>query len=113
MRIECRRREKERGVWRDCNVSVWITRARQSWISHGGVSVGYVRRAHKDSNEERMRKRGKRPATSARMLFAPFFLLCIIGKRPSEKESIVQGSAKRRFLGCVNSLSSWLCLAVD
>ena len=90
MRIECRRREKERGVWRDCNVSVWITRARQSWISHGGVSVGYVRRAHKDSNEERMRKRGKRPATSARMLFAPFFLLCIIGKRPSEKESIVR-----------------------
>ena len=50
--------------------------------------AGYVRRADKESDEESMRKRGKRPATSERMLFAPFFLLCIIGKRPSVKESM-------------------------
>ena len=80
MRIECRRRERERGAWRDGNVSVRIARARWlSWFRCWLCS---------DGTKNRMRKRGKRPVTSARMLFAPFFLLCIMGKRPSEKESM-------------------------
>ena len=80
MRIECRRRERERGAWRDgvdhtCAVELDIARRCQWWLCSGGA-------------KNRMRKRGKRPARSARMRFAPFFLLCIIGKRPSEKESL-------------------------